>query len=290
MKHRVVAASLLLACGLFCLTALSQTVPGLINYQGRITDSAGMPISGETVGIRFELYPSLSGDTMLWGETHGSVQVDAGLYHVILGSVHPLTPEVFVGPETYLQVIVDGETMTPRQRITSVPYALAFDVQYLAKALEEYVRNNPDLDGDGYNGFLSGGPDCNDGDTSIHPGALDIAGDSVDQNCDGMDVTVEVCGNSVDDDGDVRVDCEDQDCKGAPECLEAGRCDDGMDNDKDSLTDCRDPDCDPDPLCIETICDDWTDNDNNGLTDCQDPDCAAWDGGTWRVTSGAAPT
>lgn len=64
-----------------------------------------------------------------------------------------------------------------------------------------------DADGDGYSDFLTMGPqcerpldylletelacsyepDCDDNDVGIHPGALDIPDDGVDQNCDGSD-------------------------------------------------------------------------------------------------------
>ncbi|MFO0685334.1 MAG: peptidoglycan DD-metalloendopeptidase family protein [Sandaracinus sp.] len=41
----------------------------------------------------------------------------------------------------------------------------------------------PDADGDGSRSDV----DCNDGDASIHPGALDACGDGVDQDCSGAD-------------------------------------------------------------------------------------------------------
>ena len=49
------------------------------------------------------------------------------------------------------------------------------------------ARNSADLDGDGFFAGADGGADCNDDDASINPAATDIAGDGVDQNCDGFD-------------------------------------------------------------------------------------------------------
>ena len=50
-------------------------------------------------------------------------------------------------------------------------------------------RGLADLDRDGSSALLGGG-DCDDLDASRHPGAIDIPGDGIDQDCDGADAVV----------------------------------------------------------------------------------------------------
>lgn len=56
-----------------------------------------------------------------------------------------------------------------------------------------------DRDRDGYAASGSGGNDCDDYNSTIHPGAVDTAGDGIDQDCDGQDPTSTT---GVDADGD----------------------------------------------------------------------------------------
>jgi hypothetical protein len=55
-----------------------------------------------------------------------------------------------------------------------------------------------DADGDGYDDTAYGGTDCNDSDATVNPGATEVCGDGIDQDCDGSDlscttVTLEWC-------------------------------------------------------------------------------------------------
>ena len=74
--------------------------------------------------------------------------------------------------------------MTPRARISSVPYALSMDKTFLANFMGDFT-SNPDYDGDGY---LKTGAyaDCNDWKSAIHHGASELCYDGIDNDCDGI--------------------------------------------------------------------------------------------------------
>jgi hypothetical protein len=88
----------------------------------------------------------------------------------------------------------------------------------------------------------------------------------------------EVCGDGIDNDGDVYVDCADPDCATVAGCLNCnggqppepefgpGRCTDGEDNDCDGKVDCGDSDCHASDIYVTECCN-GADQNGNGIVD-----------------------
>jgi PKD repeat protein len=122
----------------FVITFLVPTafaeIPPTINYQGKLTDSGGVPIDG-TVSMTFAIYNAPTGGDLLWDEIQSSVTVTDGVFSVALGSVTPLTTLDFNEPY-FLGVTVGGDAeMTPRAALQTVPYAARAGMADTAYAL-----------------------------------------------------------------------------------------------------------------------------------------------------------
>ena len=107
---------------LFLLISLSALadVPDEITYQGRLLYN-GNPVTSAT-SVVFRLYQTSSGGSAVWTETHGSVTPDSnGIYTEVLG-------ETVAVPDDYdalwLELVVAGNTLTPRKKLTSAPFVL----------------------------------------------------------------------------------------------------------------------------------------------------------------------
>jgi serine protease len=160
-----------------------------------------------------------------------------------------------------------------------------------ADAALAYYGGGPtpvDSDGDGYDTTS----DCDDSDASVNPGAAEVCGDGIDQDCDGVD---DAC-PAVDADGDGyddTVDCDDTDASINPGAAEV--CDDGIDQDCDGVDEaCPAPDLDGDGYDETVDCDDTDASINPGAAevcgDGIDQDCDGVDDtcGTGPVISGVS--
>ena len=98
-------------------------VPGNMSFQGFLTDSEGVAYADGEYNLTFRLIHQVDQTTenTIWEESH-SASVTNGVFSVILGSVTPL-PLNF-SPNVQLETQVGDEILSPRQSLTSVPFAL----------------------------------------------------------------------------------------------------------------------------------------------------------------------
>jgi ribosomal protein S6E (S10) len=106
---------------------LHAAAPREINYQGKLANTAGVPLTGSH-SIKFEIFDDPAAGASLWpgGETH-VLSVDKGVFSARIGSVGGGIPaSVFQGSgDRWLQISVDGSALSPRQKMVSAPFALS---------------------------------------------------------------------------------------------------------------------------------------------------------------------
>ncbi|MFH1390168.1 MAG: hypothetical protein ABIH56_05575 [Candidatus Margulisiibacteriota bacterium] len=114
-----------LMIGLVSLALISAVaaVPSKMNFQGRLTDSGGNPITS-AVEVVFSIYDASSGGTVLWTETISGITPDQGLINQELGLATPITSGIFSGDTRYLAIKVGTDAeMTPGIPLATVPFA-----------------------------------------------------------------------------------------------------------------------------------------------------------------------
>ncbi len=131
------AASLVLALAVVASMVVGgqarAEVPGVLHYQGYVTDPQGEPIQG-TLQMTFSLYQNQLGGDAFWSETQ-PIAVSKGVFTAVLGAKlsNPLSPSLLSSGEAWMEIAVKGsQTLTvilePRQRVTSSPFAMYTDL------------------------------------------------------------------------------------------------------------------------------------------------------------------
>ena len=246
----------LVAIATLSLSSLAQAPEGF-NYQAVVRNAGGIILNNQPVGMRLTVQQGSIGGTAVYTETFTSTTNGYGLVNLEIGtgtSTDDFSTIDWANGPYFMETAVDvtgGTTYSVMgtSQLMSVPYALyaktADSVSYLPSESFYYA----DADGDTFGnplvfvysinnppGFTTDNTDCDDNNPAINPGATDIAGNGIDEDCDGQD-TPAICGNGIVEFGE--------------------QCDDGNTDDNDGCSNCQS----------------YQDNDNDGYyanIDCDD--------------------
>ena len=115
MKIKLILLILLMV---FCTTSVSYAaIPHVINFQGKATDKANVPLDG-TYKLTFRIYDAVTGGNLEWTEIHDGVAITNGIFQVPLNVDLPFNEDYWISVE----VNADKE-MSPRTQLASVGYA-----------------------------------------------------------------------------------------------------------------------------------------------------------------------
>ena len=105
--------------------AIPQATPQQIKIQGYLSDIGGgpaVPANGSHM-MTFELYDAALGGALKASVGPIQVPVTGGIYSAEL----PFTETAFDGTDRYIEITVNGETLLPRVRLVSLPFAYVAD-------------------------------------------------------------------------------------------------------------------------------------------------------------------
>ena len=176
MKKLLTFATLLLLC------SSAQAVPNFLTHQGEISENSG-PVTG-SASVVFKLYADAEGGSALWTQTI-DVTFDNGFYSVVLGSdSSPMDTDLFDGSDLYLGITFeDNGEFTPRNRVTSVPYAIrAGSVTGEVNAVD---------------GLTVDGAEVIDSDGVFHGNGLHINGEEIVDSTGNLNVNGNISGDTL---------------------------------------------------------------------------------------------
>jgi hypothetical protein len=107
------------------IVSVAWAAPLLVNYQGVLSGPGILP--NGTVDMTFRVFDADVGGTLFWEENQLGVQLNQGIYNVMLGegttTVGIFDVNLFADDNRWLEVEVNGEIFSPRNRIASSAYS-----------------------------------------------------------------------------------------------------------------------------------------------------------------------
>ena len=192
---------------LLIFTSAFAQAPQSFEYQAVVRDAGGNILVNLPVGVQITLKQGSATGSNVYQETFSSTTNLYGLVNLQIGT--GTTGDDFSiidwanGPY-FVEVALDitgGTTYSVMgtSQLLSVPYALhaktveAFDACSLFSFY--YADRDNDGFGDAYNqvfsctpptGYVTDNTDCNDNNLLVYPGAIEICGNSIDEDCNGI--------------------------------------------------------------------------------------------------------
>lgn len=102
------------------VTYLCAQAPNEIRYNGKLKE-----FRQETNGTKimnFKIYDQLTGGTAQWESGEKSVKVSSGIFSYTFSP--DATQVDWSKKDFYLELVIDGKVLSPREKLTSVPYSL----------------------------------------------------------------------------------------------------------------------------------------------------------------------
>jgi len=125
MKKIILALSLfLVSSSLFAWTI------GPMNYQGRLLDGAGIPVgypAPTTASFVVNIWDAPTGGNLKYSEQQNNITVNDGTYSFLVstGVTTAGSWDIYLWntPSLYLEIVVNGQTLTPRHLLAAAPFA-----------------------------------------------------------------------------------------------------------------------------------------------------------------------
>jgi hypothetical protein len=114
---------------LMVMPLAALAVPNYINYQGRLLDNNGIPITQSGMTMVVSIWTAPTAGTKLYQENQ-TVNVDDGVYTFQIGNGTGGTPawnpaSLFnTSSPRFVELTVQGQTLTPRMQLLSAPFTL----------------------------------------------------------------------------------------------------------------------------------------------------------------------
>lgn len=114
-------AAMLAITFVFARMGQAEPPPTWLNYQGRLSAASGEAVADGQYSVVFRLFAAPTGGTSLWSETR-TVTAKGGVFATTLGQATPF-PEGLFTQRLWLEIEVQGRTLTPRQELGAVAFS-----------------------------------------------------------------------------------------------------------------------------------------------------------------------